>query len=121
MPIPSDYRSIVDSLVASTDEGRVLWRSGKFSIEVSIDGSMFALWAGTDEETGHEFVSFALQDGDGKVIDSWYVDENEEDYDYMRCLFNSAKRFALGVPQRLAKLQEILTKSQTIGDPESRK
>jgi len=120
MPIPSDYRPILDSLSARTDEGRVFWRSGKFGIEVGIDGSKFALWAGTDEETANEFVSFALQDGAGKTIDSWYVDENEDDYDYMRRLFNAAKRFALGVPQRLAKLQEIISNAQTIGDHESK-
>jgi len=117
MPIPKDYRDLLNALVGMTDEGRVNWRADSTGVEVVVDDSKFAVWAGTDERTDEGFVAFALQDLTGKTVDSWYVDDGDEHYDLMNVFFLSAKRQALGVPDRLAKLKDSILKSTTVGEP----
>lgn len=117
MPIPSDYRDIVKTLLERTEMAEVNWQTTKFGVEVPIDGSKFNLWAGTDENTEEPFVSFGLADAHGNPLDTWFVDAGDTDYELVDRLFQAAKRHALGVPQRLKQLREILKKSSVIGAP----
>lgn len=116
MPIPKDYRDILNSLAGKSENGQVNWKSNRFGVEVAVNESKFLIWAGTDEETGEPFVSFALHDLTGKTLDSWFVDGSDYDYDFMSRLHNSAKRHALGIPQRLAELKDIIEKASVVGD-----
>lgn len=119
MPIPNDYKDIVETLFSATDEGRVKWSQARFGYEVAVQGSRFQIWNGTDEENGQAFVSFALADEKGKPLDSWYVDESESEYETMRNFFYSAKRRALGISKILSGLKEVIGKGGVIGDEES--
>jgi hypothetical protein len=120
MPIPSDYRDIVASLLTKTDNGRVHWTRGRFGIEVEVEKSIFTLWAGTDENSEQAFVAFSLNDANGSTLDSWYVDENDEDYDLMRRFFAAAKRYAHGIPQRLSFLKESIASLGYIGQKQKK-
>ena len=119
MPIPNDYRDIVDMLLKKTDEGNVYWNNEKFDISVSIDGSRFGMWAGNDENTEEPFVSFGLQDSKGVTLDSWFVEENEgSDYTLMLRFYQAAKRHAAGVPNKLEQLRRSIASSERIGASE---
>ena len=120
MPIPSDYRDIVVSLLEKTDTGHVHWKRERFGIEVEVENSKFTLWAGTDENSDEAFVAFSLNEANGATLDSWYVDENDEDYDLMRRFFAAAKRYAHGIPQRLSSLKESIENLGYVGDPEKK-
>lgn len=119
MPIPKDYKEIVEILSDATNEGRVKWASTRFGVEVSVSGSRFVIWAGTDEESGRSFVSFGLADEKGKTIDTWYLDEGEAEYSDMQRFFASAKRQALGIPQRLASIRDAIGNAEIIGDTDT--
>lgn len=116
MPIPKDYREIVSKLMRMTNEDRVNWKAGNFGVEVTVDRSRFTLWAGTDEHTEEPFVSFALMESNGQTLDSWFVDANDDDFELMSNLQGAAKRHAMGIPQRLSELRNILDSAQKIGD-----
>lgn len=115
MPIPNDYRELTSSLASLTDQGRVNWKYDGFGVEVLLEDDRLNLWAGTDEHTEQRFVSFALKDRRGETIDSWYVDEADIDYDPMNRFFLAAKRHALGIPDRLARIQSAIRKDGVIG------
>jgi hypothetical protein len=121
MPIPKDYRDLLNALVGKTDDGRVNWRADSTGVEVGVDDSKVAIWAGTDERTDEGFVAFALKDLAGKTVDSWYVDAGDEHYDFMNLFFLSAKRQALGIPDRIAKLKDSILNATTVGDPKTSK
>ncbi|HMQ14163.1 MAG TPA: hypothetical protein PKD21_12000 [Candidatus Competibacter phosphatis] len=116
MAIPNDYKDIVETLYLATDEGRVKWTQARFGFEVTVQGSRFQIWSGTDEENGQAFVAFALADEKGKTLDSWYVDESESEFEWMHKLFYGAKRQALGISKILAGLKEVIGKGGVIGD-----
>jgi hypothetical protein len=118
MPIPNEYREVVNLLSDKTDDGLVHWRSEKFDVSVVFEGSRFALWAGNDENSEEPFVAFALQDLSGTTLDSWYVEGHEGiDYTRMHNFYKSAKRHALGLPDKLRKLRESLASAKEIGLP----
>jgi hypothetical protein len=116
MPIPNDYKEIIAKLANKTDNGKVHWRKEKFDISVAIDKSRFSIWAGNDERSEEGFVAFALQDAKGATVDTWYVEEGDEDYSQMLQFFGSAKRHALGVPATLRKLEESISNASEIGE-----
>jgi hypothetical protein len=116
MPIPKDYRDILETLAQATEEGRVSWHKGTGRVEVSVSGTRFAVWAGTDEETEQAFVALALLEKDGKTIDTWFLDAGDPDYDFMAHLHGDARRHAMGVPERLAAIRAALSKMDNIGD-----
>lgn len=116
MPIPTEYRDIVQMLASKTNEGNVNWQKGVYDISITINNSKFTIWAGTDEHTDEPFVAFALKDADGSAIDSWFVDESDFDYAEMLRLHKSAKRHALGVPNRLKELEKLISQMKTVGN-----
>lgn len=122
MPMPPDYRELVDLLSEKTEQGMVHWNSDRFDVSVVFEGSRFAVWAGTDENSEEPFVAFALQDLKGATLDSWYVEEHEgADYTRMHNFFKSAKRHALGLPDKLKQLRESLAKASEVGKPKAGK
>ena len=116
MPIPRDYLEIIDDLIAKTQKGRAGWQSAPFGVELNVQKDMkIGMWGGKDENTDEPFVSVALQDAQGKNIDNWYVDGSDADFARMNLFFSDAKRHALGVPQRLIKLRELIRSADFIG------
>lgn len=118
MPIPNDYRELLGSIAELTDKGRVNWKFDGHSVEVVLDEERFALWAGTDERTDEGFVSFALKDKRGETLDTWYLDADDDDYDFMNRLYLSAKRHASGIPDRLARIRKLIANGGMVGKDE---
>jgi hypothetical protein len=116
VPIPTEYSDIINILLEAAREGRVRWQGGRYAAVVSVSGSQFAIWAGTDEETGDPFVAFALQDPQGESLDNWYVDQGDVGYEVMRELHQRARRQTQGIPQRLESLKKALKSSKVIGE-----
>lgn len=114
--IPKDYRELLFDLHKMTEEGRASWKADQHSVEITIDENRFVVWAGTDERTDEGFVSFALRDLVGNTLDTWYVDTGSADYDFMNNLFLTAKRHALGIPDRLAKIRAKITGAKSVGE-----
>jgi len=104
MPIPADYRDIVSVLAAKTEEGALNWDDTNLHVSVRVNASVFRLWAGVDEHSDEGFVAFGLFDNNGKVIDSWYLDESDIEYQGLHRLYRAAKRHAAGVPTLLKDL-----------------
>jgi len=115
MAIPNDYQEIVEILAAATNEGRVKWSASRYDVAVTVSGSKFSLSTGKQDD-GRAYVTFALFDSDGKGIDAWHIEEGDEVYDYMRQLCSTARRQALNIPQRLARLRDEIKTSPIIGD-----
>ncbi len=115
MPIPNEYLDVIQMLATATSEARVRWQKTDFGIEVSISGSKFQLWTGTDENTERGFVAFGIREGKA-LVDSWFVDEGDKDFELTNDLFQSARRQAFGVSQKLDRLKELLARGEPIGD-----
>lgn len=116
MSIPNDYRDLLNSLTDLTDNARVNWKFDGHGVEVLIGKERLLIWAGTDERTDESFVSFALKDKAGNTLDTWYLDADDEHFDFMNRLYLAAKRHALGIPDRLKRLQESLKKGGVVGE-----
>jgi hypothetical protein len=119
MSIPNDYQELLGTVAELTDKGRVNWKFDGHAVEVLLEEDRFVIWAGTDERTDEGFVSFALKDKRGETLDSWYLDAGDEQYDFMNRLFLSAKRHALGIPDRLARIRDLLSKDGIVGKNEA--
>lgn len=115
MSIPSDYRDLLTTLAERTDKGEVKWKLLGHTVEVLLDQERISMWAGNDERTDEGFVSFALKDKEGEILDLWYLDADDVDYDYLNRVYLAAKRHALGVPDRLARIRDQIKKSTKIG------
>ncbi|MCV9921894.1 hypothetical protein OIU19_24295 [Pseudomonas sp. BT-42-2] len=115
MSIPSEYRDIVFGLLTATNESRVNWYIDRHDVQVKLQDTIVKLWSGTDEQTEVPFVSFALSDLKGKLIDTWFLDEGNDEYDHVFRLYTEARRKALGIPQKLEKLRAQLKSGGTIG------
>lgn len=110
MPIPNDYRQIVNLLYQKTEEGVLQWFETSSTVVVNIDEVLLSIWTGVDEETDEPFMAFAMNNkGEHKPIDSWYLDQSDDDFDLSANLYRSAKRNAKGVPTLLKKLAERIS------------
>jgi len=115
MSIPNEYRDIVSDLLIATNESRVNWYIDRHDVQVKLQDAIVKLWSGTDEQTEVPFVSFALSDLKGKLIDTWFLDQGDNEYDHVFRLYTEAKRKALGIPQKLEKLRAQLKSGGIIG------
>jgi hypothetical protein len=109
MPIPADYREIVRLLSEKTEEGALNWTDNSLQVSAEVNASIFRVWAGVDEQTNEWFVAFGLFDADGKVLDSWYLDESDDEYQVVHRLYREAKRHAAGVPTLLKNLADQIS------------
>lgn len=116
MPIPKDYVEIINMLNTATQDGRVRWkRSTTGKIVVLVPPSQFEVWAGTDDETEREFVAFGMREAN-QLVDNWHLDEGDVGYGLMSDLYQSAKRQAFGVPDKLQGFKDLLAKKGPIGE-----
>lgn len=104
MPVPKDYQEIISAIIEKTDQGALDWIDENLHVSVNVDLSTFRLWSGSDEHTDEGFVAFGLYGASGKVLDSWYLDESDADYQVVFNLYRAAKRHANGVPSLLHTL-----------------
>jgi len=109
MPVPSSYRDTIAALRAPTASGDVAWKTHEHGFVAEIAGSRIRLWDGIHEETSVDFIAFGLLDQNGKTLDSWYIDDGDEDYLPMTRLLIDARRTALGVPDRLNAILSALS------------
>jgi hypothetical protein len=117
MSIPSEYRDIIFGLLSATNDSRVNWYIDRHDVQVKLQDTIIKLWSGTDEQTDVPFVSFALSDFKGKLVDTWFLDEGNDDYEHVFRLYTEARRKALGIPQKLENLRAQLKSGGTIGLP----
>lgn len=120
MPIPNDYLPLINKLATASREGRVLWKQTPYGgFAVTVAGTNFEIWAGTAEDSDLGFVAFGLANPKEKrrsPIDTWSVDEGDDDFSRMRDLFGDARRQALGIANRLTSLEKALDGTGTIGE-----
>jgi hypothetical protein len=116
MPIPKDYLEIIEMLNTATQDGRVRWKqSSSGTIVVSVPPAQFEVWAGTDDESERGFVAFGMREARA-LVDNWHVDEGDVNYGLMNDLYQSAKRQAFGVPEKLQGFKDLLAKNGPIGE-----
>lgn len=121
MPIPNEYREIIGELKRATEEGRVVWNTERFGVSVEVSGSLIELWGGEDSETERGFVTCTLKDPKGhglrrdQPLDTWFVEEGDDDFAFMHLFFHAAKRQGLGIPQKLSEIADALKSSGQIG------
>lgn len=119
MPIPNDYRDICEMLLDATYEGRVNWTEVGLSLVVRLPEYKFEIWSGTDNENERAFVAVGLKGHTERgLIDNWYVEEGDNDYDMMFTLFSQARRKARRLPEKLDSLRKLLKSDSTIGEVE---
>jgi hypothetical protein len=117
MSIPTDYKDLIEELSVATKKGRVLWKVKKFRMEVTISDTKFSLHQNTNNTTKRSFITLSLLDQNDHLLDTWDVDEGENDFDLIKDLYDGAKREALSLPERLSSIREELLKSAIIGEP----
>ncbi|RFP14762.1 hypothetical protein D0T23_12235 [Duganella sp. BJB475] len=84
-------------------------------MEFEVAGFKLVLDIGNDYERKLAYVTFALTEKNGKMLDIWRVDEGSEEYDFLYDMYLRARRKALGIPQRLDSIREELRKSNILG------
>jgi hypothetical protein len=115
MKVPNEYKDICDMLLQATQEGRVKWVDKQGTMTVCLADFDLEMWSGTDERDT-EFVAMGLRDPQSKkLIDSWYVESGQTDFEMMRDLFAMARRQTGGIAEGLQKLRELLRSGETIG------
>ena len=127
MPIPTEYKEIMRELAQATADGRVAWNVVRYGVFVEVSDSVIELWGGEDSETEKSFVTCSLKNPSGgkqglirdQPLDTWFVEEGDQDFSFMNNLFHSAKRQGLGIPKKLTALAEALKTKGTIGKNKS--
>lgn len=114
MPIPSNYRDICEMLIKASDAGRVNWLEEGDTFVVRLPEYNLNLWSG--EEEGRSFIALGLKTPGLKgLIDSWYVDEGEEDFGVLQRLLGAASHNSHRVAQKLDELRKLLKGDGKIG------
>ncbi len=122
MPIPIDYKDICEMLLVATSEGRVNWTSEGATLRVHLPEYNFEIWSGTDEDSGKEFIAVGLRKpGERRLIDNWYLEEGDEDFNMLESLFQEARSQGRGVREKLDMLRKRLESGSKIGLDEEKK
>jgi len=116
VPIPKEYKEIIEMLNTATQDGRVRWKQTKgANVAILVPPSEFEIWAGTDDNTERGFVAFGIREGH-TLVDNWYLDEGDVNYELMSELYQRAKREAFGVSKRLQGIKDLLAKKGPVGE-----
>jgi hypothetical protein len=120
MPIPNDYLDICEMLLDATMKGRVNWTEEGLFFAVRLPEYRFEIWSGTDEEN-RPFVAAGLRGPtDRGLLDNWYVEEGDKDYNMMFRLISEARRKARRLPEKLDSLRKLLKSGSIIGEFEEK-
>jgi hypothetical protein len=116
MPIPNEYRDICEMLLEATNEGRVAWTEKSGTLIVRLPEFNLELWSGTDDRDQTDFVAVGLKDPRGqRLIDNWYVQEGDKDFEMLRILNGSALRQVRRISEKLDTLREMLRSGNKVG------
>lgn len=115
--IPDAYRDIILRLSKRTKKGEVIWNSlsgtaysvsiGAYSLAIQIrDARPFR----SDSE-----YAFLLYNSTGMTIDTFEIDDSDNDYSLVEELFLMVRRRVLGVGEAIAALSKALDSEEDVG------
>ena len=97
---PPKIRSFVNTLIAKTNRGELKWLydDDNATVRTSQDGfSIYLRYSFNDVQEVGEFVLFYFDDKENKEY-RFYTNQNWDDYDSARILFESAQSSGLNLP-----------------------
>jgi hypothetical protein len=101
-------------LIKASEAGRVNWLEEGDALVVRLPDYNFNLWSGVEEDK--RFIAVGLQTpGQKGLIDNWYVDEVEEDFEALQRLLGAARHNSHRVAQKLDELRKLLQGDGKIG------
>jgi hypothetical protein len=122
MPIPDNYRDICEKLLEVSEAGRVNWLEEGATYTVRFPKFNLDIWSGLDMESDKQFVALGLKDpSGGGLLDNWYVDEDDRDFEGLRALYASARRHSSRVRENLEELRRLLGSKDRIGLDDTKK
>lgn len=108
MAIPKVYNAIIDKIIEQTENGLIYWNKNTFEIfETNLGKNHVRIWAGQDENEV-PFVSFALLNEGRELLDSWFVEANENEYPKMKEFYDNVKRSKKELREAIKDLSTIL-------------
>lgn len=129
MPIPEEYRSLVERLHQRTREGTVQWKSDKEGSRYYVSFQHSALSMSQLQQLDFSALGglglerpkplkFALYNDKGEVIDSFTLGADDDDYDTINELWRSAHRKAMRVDEAIRRLEAELEDTSSGKDQE---
>jgi hypothetical protein len=116
MPIPDNYRDICEMLLEASNALRVNWvEEGGFFV-VRFPQFDLNIWSGVDRDSEKQFVALGLKEPGGRgLLDNWYVEEGDRDFEALQALYASAKRQSHQVAEKLEELRRVLRGKGKVG------
>jgi len=117
MTIPKEYHDIFEMLIKATNESRVSWieKSGS-TLAVYLPTIIFEIWGGANDDNRGFVAAGIRQPIKGQaLIDNFYVEEGDTDFEKMNFLFMAAQRQVRQVNQKLEELRLLLKSGQKVG------
>jgi hypothetical protein len=115
--IPDPYRDIVVRLHKRTQQGEVIWNSlsaTAYSISIGTYSLAIQIRDNRPFQSAGEY-AFVLYNSTGMMIDSFEIDDDDEDYGLVEELFLVVRRRALGVDKAITALSKALDSDGVVG------
>jgi hypothetical protein len=128
MPIPEVYKPVIEKLKTGTWNHKLNWQESpqKDQFFVSLDDASLFITQVVNLESASalmrsvltparpkllgEFVSFKIVDDKGATVDQFSLEQKDSDFASAAELFDAARRSALRVDERVAKISNQLDK-----------
>lgn len=88
---------LIDPLIEATQKGQLVWEVSGSLFETELDPFTVRTWTGINDNDDSSFVSVALFDNRGEMLDNTAADEYEASYPRLRLLHTTARRSAHNV------------------------
>lgn len=97
--IPKVYKEFLSFLLEATEDGHIKWEPSSYAsgYETVYSDKRFKTWSGYDDEISQHYISFAVEDISGNLIDNFYCNQEDSDYRLLQNIHSSAQRSSNGV------------------------
>ena len=116
--IPDTYTELVSKLYQKTDRGEINWipTAKKEGFLVSFKDFSLSIAEGYDTNDQESFVFIEIYGARGKVIDSFYVGEDEEEWGKVNAIWSGARRKALRIDEAIKLISAELDSEGEVGE-----
>jgi hypothetical protein len=117
--LPDSYRELFDALVAKTSRGEVNWSRSPQTDTFVVSFSDFGLSidTGSDPFSNRSYVAIRLINDQGRIADSFWIEDGDQEWEAAFQLYLGAKRKAHRIDVTVKKVLGELRKSGAVGEP----
>jgi len=115
MNIPEALVSVINGVVEKTNKKEAVWNTTNIEKKYILFFSNYGLSLYKDSDPDGEFISVSIIKNDGTNVDSFWINEHDNEYYLLNDLYKNARISALSIDSAISEMLNEINSDKILG------